>query len=101
MVTSKEWSSTELCFWSSFVCNIYINDLDEGVRIFSLLNLLMTLSFLVKYQLEDAEKLQKDLSTLNEWSTEWSMLFNTKNANVYIIDTTINSMTILWEMNAL
>ena len=25
---------------------------------------------------EDAKKLQKDLSTINEWSNEWSMLFN-------------------------
>ena len=25
---------------------------------------------------EDAENLQKDLNTLNEWSNEWSMLFN-------------------------
>ena len=44
---------------------------------------------------EDAEKLQKDLSSLNEWSTEWSMLFNAEKCKLWI------QMTILWEMNAL
>ena len=58
------------------VIYIYIYNLDEGVRnhILKLADDTKLFSQVSTY--EDAEKLQKDLSTLNEWSTEWSMLFN-------------------------
>ena len=35
---------------------------------------------------EDAEKLQKDISTLNEWTTEWAMLFNAQKCIHYGFD---------------
>ena len=66
----------------------------------------MTLSCLVKYQrmsrYEDVEKLQKHLSTLNEWSTEWSMLLNAEKCKCihYGFHNKQYCMTILWEMNA-
>ena len=55
---------------------IFINDLDEGVRNHTLKFADDTKLFSQVSTYEDAEKLQKDLSTLNEWSNEWSMLFN-------------------------
>ena len=49
---------------------IFINDLDEGVRnhIFKFADDTKLFSQVSTY--EDAEILQKDLSTLNEWSNE-------------------------------
>ena len=55
---------------------IFINDLDEGVRNHIRKFADDTKLFSQVSTYEDAEKLQKDLSTLNEWSNEWSMLFN-------------------------
>ena len=55
---------------------IFINDLDEGVRNHILKFADDTKLFSQVSTNEDAEKLQKDLSILNEWSNEWSMLFN-------------------------
>ena len=55
---------------------IFINDLDEGVRNHILKFADDTMLFSQVSTYEDAEKLQKDLSTLNEWSNEWSVLFN-------------------------
>ena len=55
---------------------IFINDLDEGVRNHILKFADDTKLFSQVSTYEDAEKLQNDLSTLNEWSNEWSMLFN-------------------------
>ena len=49
---------------------IFINDLDEGVRNHILKFADDTKLFSQVSTYEDAEKLQKDLSTLNEWSTE-------------------------------
>ena len=47
------------------------------------LNLPTTLRFLVVSSCENAEKLQKDLITLNEWNTEWPMILNTD--TLYVI----------------
>ena len=55
---------------------IFINDLDEGVINHILKFADDTKLFSQVSTYEDAEKLQKDLSTVNEWSNEWSMLFN-------------------------
>ena len=55
---------------------IFINDLDEGVRNHILKFADDTKLFSQVSTNEDAEKLQKDLSILNEWSNEWSILFN-------------------------
>ena len=52
---------------------IFINDLDEGVRNHILKFADDTKLFSQVSTYEDAEKLQ---ITLNEWSNEWSMLFN-------------------------
>ena len=75
---------------------IYINDFDKGVRNHILKFADDTKLFSQVSTYEDAEKLQKDLITLNYWSTEWSICSMLKNANVYITDTTINSMTIFY-----
>ena len=55
---------------------IFINDLDEGVRNHILKFADDNKLFSQVSTYEDAEKLQKDLSILNEWSNEWSILFN-------------------------
>ena len=70
MVTSKESILGPVLFV------IFINDLDEGVRNHILKFADDTKLFSQVSMNEDAEKLQKDLSILNEWSNEWSMLFN-------------------------
>ena len=57
---------------------IYKNYLDEGVRNHILKFADDSKLFSQVSMYEDAEKLPKDLSTLNEWSTDWSMLFNSK-----------------------
>ena len=55
---------------------IFINDLDKDVRNHILKFADDTKLFSQVSTYEDAEKLENDLSTLNEWSNEWSMLFN-------------------------
>ena len=54
----------------------YSHGLYEGVRNHILKFADDTKLFSQVSTYEDAEKLQKDRSTLNEWSNEWSMLFN-------------------------
>ena len=60
---------------------IYINDLDEGVRNHILKIADDTKLFSQVSMYEDAEQLQKDLSTLNMWST---MLFNAEKCKLRI-----------------
>ena len=76
---------------------IFINDLDEGVRNLTLKFADDTKLFSQVSMYEDSEKLQKYLST----QMNGRCCSRLKNANVYIMDTTINSMIILWERNAL
>ena len=80
---------------------IFINDLDESVRNHILKFADDTKLFSQVSTYEDAEKLQKDLSTLNEWSNKWSILFNDEKCKCIHYGYNKNSMIILWERNAL
>ena len=63
---------------------IYTNDLDEGGRNHILKFADDTKLFTQVSTYEDVEKLQKYLSILNEWNTEWSMLFNAEKCKIWI-----------------
>ena len=74
----SEWDATRICTRAYFIfgVDVYINDLEEGVRGNILKFADDTKLFRKAKEIGDKHNLQDDIDKFVKWSEKWQMLFN-------------------------
>ena len=80
------WCTSRFCTWTcTLLFLLYINDLSRNIQSQVRLFADDTAVYLTVSSPEDAQTLQSDIDTLQEWEITWSMEFNPSKCQVFRI----------------
>ena len=97
LARSIKWGPTRLCVGLCVVFDLYIDNLDEGIRNFILKFADDTKVFGKTIDDNDKCKLQEDLNKFVSWAQKWKMEFNVRTCKVMHTGSTNNKFS--YEMN--